>query len=271
MSVCLVTPAKNEEKYIDEWICYNLQIGFDHIYIYDNNEDPATLHKVLCNKSYMEHVTINHLPIDTPQFVAYNHWKQHYSHRHMAVAFFDVDEFLVLHEHPNVKSWVEEFLYPNGGCLCVSWVFFGDNGQLGYTSDPVTQRFTKRARVPDIHVKSVVLCDDLESMQHPHCPFLKEGKNQHNCTGQVIPSGPYIEDVFTRRVDVCQLNHYSCKTWGEWMLKREKGRADAGAKWIRPVSLFHDQNFNEVYDDAAWRILQKSPYFNPTPAPHKPK
>ena len=36
--VALMAIALNEDPYIDEWIKYNLMIGFDHVYIYDNSE-----------------------------------------------------------------------------------------------------------------------------------------------------------------------------------------------------------------------------------------
>jgi len=34
--VCAI--ALNEDLYIDEWITYNMALGFSHIYIYDNGE-----------------------------------------------------------------------------------------------------------------------------------------------------------------------------------------------------------------------------------------
>lgn len=35
--VCAI--AKNEGMYIDEWIAYNIKLGFDNIYVYDNSDD----------------------------------------------------------------------------------------------------------------------------------------------------------------------------------------------------------------------------------------
>jgi hypothetical protein len=36
-AVCLI--AKNEERAIAEWLAYQLVIGFDRIYVYDNESD----------------------------------------------------------------------------------------------------------------------------------------------------------------------------------------------------------------------------------------
>jgi hypothetical protein len=37
MKSALVAIAKNEDEYINEWINYNLKIGFDNIIIFQNN------------------------------------------------------------------------------------------------------------------------------------------------------------------------------------------------------------------------------------------
>ena len=37
MKVALVCIAKNEDLYIDEWIDYHFKLGFDEIFVYQNN------------------------------------------------------------------------------------------------------------------------------------------------------------------------------------------------------------------------------------------
>ena len=41
---------KGEEDYLDEWINYHLQLGFDKIYLYDNNPKGNTKQKDICDK-----------------------------------------------------------------------------------------------------------------------------------------------------------------------------------------------------------------------------
>lgn len=38
MKIAIVSIAKNENLYIKDWIDYHLKLGFDDIYIYDNND-----------------------------------------------------------------------------------------------------------------------------------------------------------------------------------------------------------------------------------------
>ncbi|KAF6244150.1 hypothetical protein COO60DRAFT_1650733 [Scenedesmus sp. NREL 46B-D3] len=43
-NICIVAAVKLEELYLDDWITYNIAcLGFDDIYLYDNNVDPSLL------------------------------------------------------------------------------------------------------------------------------------------------------------------------------------------------------------------------------------
>lgn len=37
MKSAICSIARNENEYLDEWVTYHLNLGFDHIFIYDNN------------------------------------------------------------------------------------------------------------------------------------------------------------------------------------------------------------------------------------------
>lgn len=37
MKKAIICIAKNEDLYIDEWIQYHLKIGFDRVFVYQNN------------------------------------------------------------------------------------------------------------------------------------------------------------------------------------------------------------------------------------------
>ena len=54
MKVYIITSAKFEECYIEEWVQYNLNIGFDKIIINDNNpkDYPYQLNNIL--KKYID-------------------------------------------------------------------------------------------------------------------------------------------------------------------------------------------------------------------------
>lgn len=96
----LVCIAKKEEKYIEEFVKYHLQLGIDRIFLYDN-EDIPTYADLL--SEYKDKVYVIHLPGKTgnigPQGRALNHFTvtimKDLNITH--VAHIDIDEFIVLH------------------------------------------------------------------------------------------------------------------------------------------------------------------------------
>ena len=45
---CILTVIKNEQEYLDEWIKYHLDLGIDHIFIFEDIDSDS--HKEICDK-----------------------------------------------------------------------------------------------------------------------------------------------------------------------------------------------------------------------------
>jgi len=56
MKNCVLTIIKNEHLYLDEWIKYHLDMGVDHIFIFEDIDSDS--HKEIVNK-YNEKVSLN--------------------------------------------------------------------------------------------------------------------------------------------------------------------------------------------------------------------
>ena len=48
MKSCILTVIKNEHQYLDEWIKYHLDLGINHIFIYEDIDSDS--HKEICDK-----------------------------------------------------------------------------------------------------------------------------------------------------------------------------------------------------------------------------
>ena len=67
MKTALCCIAKNEDRYIHEWVDYHLKLGFDKIYIYCDDW--------LCPVEESQSVTIISIRgVSHPQLPAYNHF-----------------------------------------------------------------------------------------------------------------------------------------------------------------------------------------------------
>ena len=236
--VALVCIAKNEDNYIEEWIDYHKKIGFDDIFIYQN--DWRYL------KDYPNVIKINY-DGDVQQENSYNDFVKNYKERYDWAMFLDVDEFLVLHKHNNVKDFLEE--YKDHKAVAICWVHFGDNGHKEIINNEysVLKRFTKRERLASQYIKSIVnLSYDFHMTIHFPVGVDIIDTNFNNFNLQNIH----------KSVEVAQVNHYFCKTYTEFLKKIERGRADLLCK--REPKEFLIYNKNEVEDMSAFNFYYKS-------------
>lgn len=235
MSIALVCIAKNEDNYIDEWINYHLKLGFDDIFIYQNDWRYQNNHDRV--KKYV---------IDgiNRQRDAYNHFVKTHGKEFEWTAFFDVDEFLVLKKHKNMKDFLGE--YSDLNALGVNWVLFGDNGHQKIDGEySVIKRFTKRQNQVNHHVKCIVKTGQ-NFIMDVHNPNTK----WFNLDGQPR-SGPFN---YNGKDDIAQINHYFSKTKEEFILKCERGRADSPV-FKRTIVEHESHNFNEIEDLTAYNFM----------------
>jgi hypothetical protein len=160
------------------------------------------------------------------------------------VAFIDLDEFIVLKRHPDVKSLIGECSGGQGGALAINWVLYGSNGHLEQTHQPVTQRFTRRGAHINEHVKCIVYIPHVASMDI-HCPTLKTGYVQYDCDGRVF-SGPFNK---AGNLDTAVINHYFTKSLAEFRQKVLRGKGDSLI--VRSLSEFASHDLNDVEDTSA--------------------
>lgn len=211
MRSALVCIAKEEDNCIQEWVDYHKKLGFDHIFIYQNDW-VCTVEDSIVTK-----LTMNGL---NKQLVAYNHFIDNFSQKFDYAAFFDVDEFLVLKKHQTVNDFLNAYGNPNG--IGVNWRMFGSGGQktvneLGI-GDSVLKRFTRRESADNEGMKTMLNLSSGGQMVLPHNPnipiFDTTGRR---IVGPANPNGSY---------DVAQLNHYMFKSYEEFITKVQRGRAD---------------------------------------------
>jgi len=238
MRVALVCIAKNEDNYIEEWLDYHRKLGFDHFFIYQNNwrfnKDFTDVTKFKFDGYLQQLKSYNH-------FISSNYWNWDW------VAFFDVDEFLVLKKHNNIKDFLID--YNDFNAVGINWVYFGDNNLSEVTEWSVIKRFTMRQSNPYRAIKSIVRLS-----KGGNSP--KFINNPHNInldwvdTHKRINTGPSTKEPSD---DIAQLNHYYCKTIKEFRLKCERGRACS--QNILTDDDFKHGNYNEVEDITALKLF----------------
>jgi hypothetical protein len=243
MRSALVCIAKNEDNYIQEWVDYNLKLGFDTIFIYENFW-----------KCPINHPQVVNIPHDdasnSKQPNAYALFKNEHGDKYDFAAFFDVDEFLVLKQHQCVNDFLAERVeYP---AIAVNWASYGDSGLTEVIDNnySLLKRFTKR-KIFHAGIKTILnLKLSNWAIQSVHCAF---------CVNMVCPAGfsipPNSSSNPNGNYDIAQLNHYSVKTLQEFRRKQSYGLRACN----NPLHDhdFRCNNFNEVEDKCALEFFEK--------------
>lgn len=245
--------AKEEDLYLQEWIDYNLKLGFDDIFIYQNNwrfKNPIPNERV----HFMEW-DVDSLPPKSKKTwewnrhaMCYVNFGRQFHEEYEWAAFFDVDCFLDLKQTNDVKIFISEFDDVPQRQVVINFAMFGDNGITTFDekNTSVLERFTRRWGRPYNHsyYNFLPICKLHENFDKHSIHFI-EGEDWVD-VDFVVGNG---FDMSNRNVSYnkAQLNHYYTKTIHEWRMKCKKTRAE-GDFIKMPEEGFHLNNFNDIED-----------------------
>lgn len=145
MKSCVVAIAKYEGDYIREWVEYNLNIGFNHIFIGDNNDDnQENIREILNDYVIKGLVTI----IDIKDFyiTQIDFYKMAFNNlvgRFDWVLFYDIDEFLVLNNFYYVNDYLSQKKFDKFDVIKINQKIMSNDGYVVYINKPVLERFKK--------------------------------------------------------------------------------------------------------------------------------
>lgn len=256
MTTCILTLVKNEQDYLDEWIKYHLDLGIDHIFIFEDTDskshkditdkyEQVTLKGVLGvfededekNKAirYKETREVNpqHIYLKT----CLRYIKKTYDYDWCFV--IDVDEFITL-ENPSdlLKDVIS--LYDDFDAFLLQWKCYGANGLVkkpDYNKTSVIDTFTKLAegQIEDKDDARIKTCYNLQKYKDEY--FFNQHKpslSAHFCKTD------FNSYLYRPCYDKIYIRHYITKSWEEYVWKRfSRGYMYGGA---RHISFFFDIN-----------------------------
>lgn len=239
MKSCILTVIKNEHEYLDEWIKYHLDLGIDHIFIFEDIGSDS--HKEITDR-YVENVTLNNIstilndwdkekalelkltkkrsvhPLYLNKCLSY--MKNEYSNLYDWCFTIDNDEFIIL-ENNNLDDTLT--LYKDYEAFILSWKCYGANGLI---SKP---NYSENSTI-NIYDKSI---DNRYLGKKPQdlvktCYNLKKYKefffgNTHNPSKKCNwCNSIYVKDDTRPVYKNIHLNHYITKSWEEYVWKVKK-------------------------------------------------
>lgn len=130
LTSCVLCIAKYEERYINEWITYHLSIGFDHIFVLDNNPFGKELSLKYDNVTVIPYNGVEFTVFNVDQCKAYNYAMKYICELDFdLVAVIDVDEFITFEgkSFDSIKKGFSKGEYNHVG---LKWRIYTDNGYV---------------------------------------------------------------------------------------------------------------------------------------------
>jgi hypothetical protein len=137
--------ARWETRYAAEWLTYHRAIGFEHVYLYCNDDDPRALYAAVLpfTMGPAPFVTFRFFPKQGEHRQMMRHFLDHDRHQSEWISFLDLDEFIRLPRGQTIAQFIAPF-QPVADCVMFNWVFFGPNEHKTPPAGNVLLSYTRR-------------------------------------------------------------------------------------------------------------------------------
>ena len=246
MKVGLICCGRLENRYAVEFVDHYKQLGFNHIFIADNNRSGEE-HFEDVLQSYIDEgfVTIydyRHIEYEV-QFTAYIELYYKLSNDYDWFAFFDFDEFLILQKDKTIHDYLSRICFKRYNQILINWKVYTDNDLVYDDGRSCLERFTTplkentRIREYNQEINKLTKCiiktkiKDLDQF------------TVHNFYNKILYKttcnnfGHYIDNFLYQKYnyDLAYIKHFPTKTISEYVNnKLKRGTGD------RTIEKFND-------------------------------
>lgn len=245
LAICAI--AKNEARYLLEWIAFHLLAGVEHIRVYDNESIDGT-------GQYLARLA-RHYPVEpvywptidgrSPHYSAVEHGLRALRGRFAFVAKIDLDEFLFTTDGSGLAAWLQR-LPADVGAIGVNQSIFGSSGHADFQPDLVISRFTRRKPDADSEHRFIKSIARPERVRRTfiHSVELAEGRYVHVDGSDLIQAGEWHGQAERIVAGDVRLHHYILKSLGEFEAKRQRGGA-TGRTLAQRLDRYHPNFFSD--------------------------
>lgn len=236
VGVCAI--VKNENLYLRDWVDYHLRLGFDKIFIYDNNnvEKPElVIYDYLINGKVSITKWENQTNPNGDSTMNRHIYNQISSYNDCIknnqdfdwIAFIDVDEYIRISGSLSIKDIISGNIYQERDAVLLSWRMMGEPSALYYENIPVQERFSKQLNGVYAGVQGYEIIKSFvnirsgvtfsEQLYNNHSP---NTKNACTATGYHLPwwDGE-CQRVNPPCYEVMWIDHYYTKSLTEYLIK----------------------------------------------------
>ena len=245
LAIC--TRIKNEGRFLPEFVAHHVLLGFEQVYLYDNNsiDEPA---KVLAPFLDRQLVTIVPWPEVPAAPSCYRHFFDTFEGAAQWVGFIDADEFIVERQDGALNSLLVNFA--RRPALAINSRWYGSSGHLTIPRGLVLQAFQRCSPTLDDHVKVLARPPTVLSYFNSHNFIYRGGRLAVDAAGHAVLGGLATATAAHR----VELNHYLYRSREDYLAKLSLGFADSAGYRNRSRRLeWADSEFTKYNDgDGSW-------------------
>ena len=249
----LTACIKNEEHYIQEWLCYYKAMGVERFYIFNNNSTDRTEEKIKQLSFARKIKIIPHNPsVKDIQGVAFVNSYKMYAKKTEWMIYCDGDEYFMPTEKQDLRTYIDQYKKYSG--FGASWRIYGSSGHILRPRGTALENYVHRANDewdPNYHVKVIVKPKEVISYLTPH--LFETVKGVVNENGEKLDEKMRGRTTSTPAKTI-RVNHYFNRSYEDWIDKRRRGRATVKEK--RPLEMFDIYDRNEVYDSIGLQYVE---------------
>ena len=234
-SICICAIGKKENLYIKEFVNHYKKLGYNHIYLYDNNDiNDERFEDVIQNEINQDFVSIinyrGYRGRGNPQIESYYDCYEKNNKNYSWLSFYDIDEYLEI--KPNTLL-IQEFLdnerYKKCQNIKINWMVFSDNNLIYYENKSILERFTSKTfnDFENRHIKSTVRGNlSYNYWKKSGTPHAALDKKFIACgsSGNITNPEDYYH-IYPPDYTNAILKHYPTKSLEEFYIKLERGKA----------------------------------------------
>ena len=232
LKICICSIAKEENRYIREFINHYKKYGVDKIYLYDNNIiNGERFDDILSDYIKNEYVKIlNYRGITAPQIEILNHCYKKNNMNYDWLLFYDIDEFINLKNYNNIKDFLIEKKFEKCKLIYLDSLRHTDNDLLFYDNRTLFERFPYinwKSRM--FTVKSMIR-GKLKKVKIKSTHWLDKKISGCNSNGEIVK--PNKLKKMNKTIDINNeyyyIDHFCFKSTLEYINKLKKGDAVFG-------------------------------------------
>ena len=232
---CIVATARNEGLYLLEWIAHHRKIGFDHIFIYSNNNSDRSddLLRALAEAGEITWIDNAVASGTRAQWKAYGHALRVIPETldYGWCLTLDLDEFFM--PGPGVFDSLGSFLnwheVQTVDAIAINWVMAGSNGETHWRDDLMLRRFARISRHADAHIKTIFRTREfIHSFPHEPIRHRRQDYVFRASNGELYEHDKAHGAAVSARPDMrfAAVVHYFFKSNEEFLWKAARNRGD---------------------------------------------